>query len=354
MANEPDSGTERPRTRQAGVDLKPESVFVTGGTGFVGDRLVGALRARGRSVRALARPTSDRAAAAEGLEWVEGDILDRDSLRRALAGCTEVFHLAAYARNWAKDPSTFSRLNVEGTRNVLRAAAEAGVRRIVYTSTVVVFGPTPRGVVANEETPRSTPRFLTEYEETKSVAETEALDLARRGVPIVAVHPTRVYGPGKRTEGNSVSLMIDDYDRGRFPVVPGRGENVGNYAFVDDLVEGHLLAMEKGRVGERYILGGENSSLSGLLRLVDELTGKKHIQVGLPRTVAMSYAGLEKLKAEWFGVYPRITPGWVETFLEDWAYSSAKAERELGYRITPLREGVRRTLEWLHGQKGAR
>ncbi len=203
VANEPDSGTERPRTRQAGVDLKPESVFVTGGTGFVGDRLVGALRARGRSVRALARPTSDRAAAAEGLEWVEGDILDRDSLRRALAGCTEVFHLAAYARNWAKDPSTFSRLNVEGTRNVFRAAAEAGVRRIVYTSTVVVFGPTPRGVVANEETPRSTPRFLTEYEETKSVAETEALDLARRGVPIVAVHPTRVYGPGKRSGTSS-------------------------------------------------------------------------------------------------------------------------------------------------------
>jgi nucleoside-diphosphate-sugar epimerase len=112
--------------------------------------------------------------------------------------------------------------------------------------------------------------------------------------------------------------------------------------------------MEKGRVGERYILGGENSSLKHLLRLVDELTGKRHVQVGLPRAVAMTYAGLERLKAEWLGLYPRITPGWVETFLEDWAYSCAKAERELGYRITPLREGVRRTLDWLHGPGGAR
>lgn len=353
MPNELELATERPRPRQDGADLSPERVFVTGGTGFVGDKLVASLLARGRSVRALARPTSERFAA-ERLEWVEGDILDRDSLRRALEGCSEVFHLAAYARNWAKDPATFSRLNVGGTRNVFEAAAESGVRRIVYTSTVVVFGPTPRGVVANEATPRSTPRFLTEYEETKSVAEREALDLVARGVPIVVVHPTRVYGPGKRTEGNSVSLMIDEYDRGRFPVVPGRGENVGNYVLVDDLVAGHLLAMEKGRVGERYILGGENISLAGLLRLVDVLTGKKHIQIGLPRPVAMSYARLERLKAEWLGLYPRITPGWVETFLEDWAYSSAKAETELGYRITPLREGVRRTLDWLHGRGGGR
>ena len=312
------------------------------------------LLVRGQSVRALARPTSKRPATAERLEWVTGDILDRDSLRRGITGCTEVFHLAAYARNWAEDPSLFFRLNVEGARNVFEVAVEAGVRRIVYTSTVVVFGPTPRGVVGNEEMPRTTPRFFTEYEESKVVAEREALQLTSKGFPIVVVHPTRAYGPGKLTEGNSVSLMIDQYDRGRFPALPGRGENVGNYVLVDDLVEGHVLAMEKGTVGERYILGGENTSLKGLLRLVDELTKRRHVQVGLPRSVAMLYAGFEKRKAEWFGVYPRITPGWVEMFLVDWAYSSAKAERELGYRITPLREGVRRTLDWLHRGSGAR
>ena len=305
-------------------------------------------------MRGLARPASERPAAAERLEWVAGDILDRDSLRRGLAGCTEVFHLAAYARNWAKDQLLFFRVNVEGARNVFEVAVEAGVRRIVYTSTVVVFGPTPRGVVGNEEMPRATPRFLTEYEESKAVAEKEALELTSRGFPIVVVHPTRVYGPGKLTEGNTVSLMIDQYDRGRFPVLPGRGENVGNYALVDDLVEGHVLAMEKGKVAERYILGGENSSLKGLLRLVDESTQRRHFQVSLPRSVSMFYAALEKRKADWFGVYPRITPGWMKTFLEDWAYTSAKAERELGYRITPLREGVARTLDWLHRRRAAR
>ena len=329
--------------------------FVTGGTGFVGGRLVEALLARGRSVRALARPAGERSFEKTGrLEWVAGDILDRDSLRRGMVGCTEVFHLAAYARNWAREPSLFFRLNVEGARNVLEVAKEAGVGRIVTTSTVVVFGPRSRGVVGDEGMERETGRFLTEYEESKAMAEKEALALASRGCPIVAVHPTRIYGPGKMTEGNSVSLMIDEYARGRFPVLLGDGGNVGNYALVDDVVEGQLLAMEKGRVGERYILGGENVSLKGLFRLVDELTGKRHLQVSLPRAVAMAYAAVEERKASWLGIYPRITPGWAETFLADWAYSSATAERELGYRITPLREGIRRTLAWLHRQRGAR
>lgn len=330
-------------------------VFVTGGTGFVGGRLVAALLERGRSVRALARSTGTRPEAGTGLvQWVTGDVLDRDSLRRGMAGCTEVFHLAAYAKNWAKDPTTFHRVNVEGARNVFEMAEEAGVRRLVYTSTVVVFGPTPPGVVGDEEMRRSTPRYFTEYEESKAVAEKEALERAARGFPAVVVHPTRLYGPGSLTEGNSVSVMLDQYDRGLFPALLDGGRNVGNYTFVDDVVEGHLLAMEKGRAGERYLLGGENVSLAGLFSLVDRVTGRSHFQVDLPRSLALLYAGLEKRKAEWLGVYPKVTPGWVETFLVDWAFSSAKAERELGYRITPLREGIRRTLEWMRRERTAR
>ncbi len=270
-----------------------------------------------------------------------------------MAGCTEVFHLAAYARNWAKDPAVYSRVNVDGARNVFETAREAGVRRIVHTSTVVVCGPTPPGVVGTEETPRATPRFLTKYEESKAVAEKEALGLASRGLPIVVVEPTRVYGPGKLTEGNSVSMMIGQYGRGRFPFLLDRGRNVGNYAFVDDLVEGHILAMKKGVVGERYILGGENASLERLFRMVDELTDRRHRQLSLTPTLARLFARLEERKAEWLGLYPSITPGWVETFLNDWAFSSAKAERDLGYRVTPLREGLRRTLAWLFGEKRA-
>lgn len=335
--------------------MRAAPVFVTGGTGFVGGRLVAALLESGRRVRALARPASGHSAGENGnLQWVTGNVLDRESLRRGLQGCTEVFHLAAYAKNWAKDPSTFFRVNVDGARNVFEAAEEAGVRRVVTTSTVVVFGPTPPGIVGDEAMPRATPRFFTEYEESKALAEREALERASRGFPVVIVHPTRLYGPGPMTEGNSVSLMIDQYDRGRFPALLNGGRDVGNYTFVDDVVQGHLLAMEKGRTGERYLLGGENVSLKGLFSLVDELTNRKHRQVNLPRRVALLYAGLEKRKAEWLGVYPKVTPGWVETFLADWAFSSAKAERELGYRITPLREGLRRTLDWLHGERSRR
>ena len=327
--------------------------FVTGATGFIGGKLVAELTRRGNAVRALVRPSSKR----DGLEGeritaVEGDIRDQSSLQQGMEGCSAVFHLAAYAKNWARDPRTFFEFNVEGTRSVLSAARAAGVTRVVLTSTIVTFGPTPPGLVGDEGMPRITARFFTEYEESKTVAEREAMRAAADGLPVVIVNPTRAYGPGRLTEGNSVTVMIDRYDRGRFPALLAGGANVGNFALVDDLVRGHILAMERGRVGERYILGGENVSLRELFDLVDEATGTRHLRFSLPPRLAMTYGQLEKKKAEWFGVYPRITPGWVETFLQEWAYSSAKAERELGYTITPLEEGIRLTCEWLH-RRGA-
>lgn len=332
--------------------MPSETVFVTGSTGFIGTTLVNQLIQGGHTVRALSRATSNTDGLShERIHLVRGDIMDPESLRRALEGCTQVYHLAAYAKNWAKDPALFFRQNVDGMRNVFQAARDAGVRRIVFTSTIVCFGPTPTGVVGDESMPRVTSRYFTEYEESKTVAEQEALKLAGAGLPVVIVNPTRVYGPGKLTEGNSVSLMIDMYQRGKLPILLNNGKDIGNYVLVDDLVRGHILAMEKGRIGERYILGGENVSLKGLFRIVDDLTGKRHRQVSLAPRIALLYASLERKKAEWFGLYPQITPGWVETFLHDWAYSSAKAEKELGYRITPLREGIRRTLEWIQRPK---
>jgi nucleoside-diphosphate-sugar epimerase len=239
-------------------------------------------------------------------------------------------------------------------RNVFEAAKATGVTRVVLTSTIVTFGPTPAGVVGNEEMPRITPKYYTEYEETKAIAEQEALRMASKGFPVVIVNPARVYGPGKLTEGNSVSLMIDMYDRGKVPVLLNHGANIGNYVLVDDLVKGYILAMEKGRVGERYILGGENASLKHFYELIDEASGKKHFQMNMPPSLAYAYAGFEKKKAEWLGFYPQITPGWVETFLQDWAYSPAKAQRELGLPVTPLKDGVRMTYKWILEQRRAR
>jgi nucleoside-diphosphate-sugar epimerase len=264
-----------------------------------------------------------------------------------MEGCTRVYHMAAYAKNWAPDPQTFHAMNVQGMHNVFDAAQKHGVERVVWTSTCMTVGPSDRGEVIDEATPRRTDRYFTDYERTKSIAEQEAVCRAREGLPVVIVNPTRVYGPGHLTEGNSVSLLIDQYDRGKAPILLNRGVNVGNWVLVDDVVQGHLLAMEKGRIGERYLLGGENASLARLLQLVDEISGKRHLKIPIFRPGAMVFAYLQQKRAEWFGVHPQITPGWVRVFLTDWAHSSEKAVRELGYRPTPLAEGVRVTYEWL-------
>ena len=337
----------------------PGKIFVTGGTGFIGTRLVQALIDRGHAVRALSRRDSPDPPPGFGweesggplrhdrVELVRGDVTDRDSLRRAMEGCTHVFHLAAYAKNWARDPQTYFELNVQGMRNVFDAAEELRAQRVVWTSTIMTLGPTPPGVVGNEDVPRTTVRCYTQYEKTKVAAEKEALQRAAEGFPAVIVNPTRVYGPGHLTEGNSLSTLIDDYDRGKVPILLNRGVNVGNYVLVDDVAEGHVLAMEKGRVGQRYILGGENASLKEFFRTIDRVSGKRHLQIPLLRAGPLLFAYFQQKRAEWLGVYPQITPGWVKTFLVDWAHSSGKARRELGYRPTPLDEGIRITYEWL-------
>ncbi len=330
----------------------PTNVFVTGSTGFIGTKLVNELVRKGHTVHALARSTSNRSGLEhERIKIMEHDIHNHESLAEGMKGCTQVYHLAAYAKNWAPDKQIFHKMNVGGLRNVFRAAQLAGVQRMVFTSTIVTFGPTKPGIVGDETMPRITQHYYTEYEETKAIAEREALQYAADGFPVMIVNPTRVYGPGKLTEGNSVSLMIDQYDRGKVPVLLNKGKNIGNYVFVDDLVQGHILAMEKGKIGERYILGGENISLEQVYRTVDAVSGKKHFQMSLPPAIAMLYAKQEQLKAEWLRMYPQITPGWVETFLQDWVYSCGKAERELGYTITPFKEGIRRTYEWILEQR---
>ncbi len=333
----------------------PTTIFVTGGTGFIGTKLVNALVAKGHTVRCLTRSTSNTEGLShERISFIPGSLFDPDSLKRGMEGCTQVYHLAAYAKNWAKDPREFFRQNVDGMQNVFDAARASGVERVVFTSTIVTMGPSHPGDIRDESMPRITYRYYTEYEESKVVAEQKAIEQAKAGFPVVIVNPARVYGPGKLTEGNSVSLMIEMYDRWKMPVLLNGGRDVGNYVLVDDLVRGHILAMERGRIGERYILGGENASLRRFFELVKEVTGRPRPQFSLPPKIALFYSWTEKKKAELLGLYPQITPGWVETFLQDWAYTCAKAERELGYQITPLKEGIRLTYEWLLEQRKKR
>ncbi len=334
------------------------TVFVTGATGFIGTRLVQELVRRGETVHALTRrdnpepppgfPPEERPDFKHpNVQLVRGDITDVESLRRGMAGCTQVYHLAGYAKNWARDRLTYLDINVGGLLKVGLTAQELGIDRIVWTSTMLTLGPTLPGQIGDEMMTRNFLYSFTQYEASKLEAEHLAAEFVRKGLNLVIVNPGRVFGPGHFSEGNAVSLLIDMYDRGKAPILLNGGRNVGNWVFVDDVVNGLILAMERGRVGEKYLLGGENLSLKDFFRLVDKVSGRRHFQITIRRPAAMTYAWLQKKRAEWFGVYPQITPDWVRVFLTDWAYTSAKAQLELGYRITPLEEAVRRTYEWL-------
>ena len=330
------------------------TAFVTGATGFIGSKLVKILLDHGYFVRGLSRraASSKQIQANPNFQLVQGDITDPESLHRGMEGCDFVFHLAAYAKNWAPDPTIYTQMNVDAVRNVFQIAKEIQVKKIVWTSTIVTFGPTKPGEIRDESSsPRLLDTYFTEYERTKAIAEQEALRWAKDGLPLVIVNPTRVYGPGQLSEGNAVTQLMMDYVCGKAPFLPNRGVNIGNYGFVDDVALGHLLALEKGRIGERYILGGENVSLREFFELVDEVTGQKHWKLPLLKTGPILFSWIQEKRAQFFGSYPRITPGWVRTFLADWAYSCEKAKQELGYAPISLRQGLEITWNWINNRK---
>ena len=327
--------------------------LVTGATGFIGDKLVRSLAREGHEVRALSRRPLPSPRFPANVTVVQGNLQDRASLTTAMEGCQGTFHLAGYAKNWARNRAVFDKVNVGGLCNVLSAARHAGVKRVVWTSTVMTLGPTPAGQVCDETYDRSGRPCYTDYERSKIRAEAVARRHVDAGQDIVICNPTRVFGPGLLTEGNSLTRLIDDYDQGRAPVVLNRGRNTGNFVLVDDVVQGHQLAMQHGTSGERYILGGENITMAAFFDLVDEFSGRKHFRLPGRPAGAFVFAYIQLWKALLLGGYPLITTPWIRTFLSEWAYSSAKAERELGYHPTPVREAVDLTYKWLLEQRAA-
>jgi nucleoside-diphosphate-sugar epimerase len=313
--------------------------LVTGATGFIGGRVVRQLVGAGHGVSALIR---DPAAAMDlhdlGVELVGGDILDRSGLDRAMAGADGVFHLAAWYRVGAPDRSAAEAINVQGTRNVLEAARDAGVGKIVYTSTVAVLGDTGRRVV--DESYRHDGPWLSEYDRTKWLAHYEvAVPMADAGVPIVIVQPGLVYGPG---DHSNVGDVFRDYLRRRLPVMPDQG---GCWSHVADTARGHILAMERGRIGESYILGGECRLWPDVLRLAEEITGVKAPSLTLPPVVARVAALVMKPLAALVRVPQMYHPETLRVAAGTtyWA-SDAKARREIGWHPRPLRDGLTETL----------
>ncbi len=324
-------------------------VFVTGATGFIGGNLARELWERGYEVRALARPGSNTLTMeSTGIERVEGDILDRDSLGRAMTGCEAVFHCAAAYTFWSRDPQGVRRANVEGTVNVLECARDAGVGRIVYTSTVSTVGIPKDGSLGDETTKLSSRTLHGHYKQSKFEAEEEALRLAAQGAPVVVVNPTAPVGPWD-VKPTPTGKMILDFLRRRVPAYLATGLNLVDVA---DVSAGHILALERGRDGERYILGNRNVTLKELFEMLGEITGLPAPRVRLPYWLVVGAGYVEQavsaglLRREPLipveGVLASRKPAWV---------SSQRAITELGLPQSPVERALQRAAEWFesHG-----
>ncbi|XP_076945265.1 uncharacterized protein LOC143616276 [Bidens hawaiensis] len=325
-------------------------VLVTGASGYLGGRLCHALLRHGHSVRAFVRHTSDLSSlppADVELELAYGDVTDYSSLLAACAGCHAVFHAAALVEPWLPHPSKFTTVNIGGLKNLIRAYKETDtIQKIVYTSSFFALGSTD-GYTADETQMHSAKFFCTEYEKSKAVADKIALEAAKEGVPIVAVYPGVIYGPGKVTAGNVVAKMIVERFNGRLPGYIGYGNDKFSFSHVDDVVDGHISALERGQPGQRYLLTGENASFIHVFDIAAAITNTKTPRFKIPLFVIEIYGWLSVLLARLTGKLPFISPPTVSCLRHQWAYSCEKAKRELNYKPRSLTEGLEEVLPWL-------
>lgn len=322
-------------------------VLVTGGTGFLGRRIVAELAAR-HQVRLLVRPGSSRERFPAGVDFAPGDVTDRASLMEAARGCDAVVHAAALVKILAPKEQ-FDRINVGGLENALAAAEEAGVSRFLYVSSFIALGPTergPGGVLDESAEPADRP-WINDYERTKTLADRMARQAIGERAPVAVVYPGVIYGPGELTEGNIVVRHVLDLANRKLPALIGSPERRWNYAYVEDVARGIVAALERESFGGRYVLGGENVTLGEFYRLVEELTGVPVPKRRLPDGVAKAAGAAQKAWARVRGTTPALTPDLVEIYRHDWAFSSARAEKELGYRPRSLRRGMGQSVAWL-------
>lgn len=318
--------------------------LVTGASGFVGSAVAKALIRAGFKVRALVRPGSPRFHLADlALEFVEGDIRDAESIRRAVHGARFVFHVAADYRLWARNPREIYVANVDGTRNVMRAALHAGVERVVYTSSVATLGFRSDGMPADESMPLSEHQGIGAYKRSKIAAErlVERM-IASEGLAAVIVNPSTPIGP-RDVKPTPTGRIIVEAARGRIPAFVDTGLNL---AHVDDIAEGHLAALERGTVGERYILGGSDVLFADMLADIARLAGRKPPRTRIPRAAAMPIAYAAEAIARITGREPFATVDGVRMAAHRMFFTSDKARRDLGFRPRPYLQGLEDAIRW--------
>ncbi len=318
--------------------------FVTGGTGFIGGAVVRRLLEAGHEVRALIRPGTD-SQQLDGLpiEPVTGDLGNRDSLQRGIAGCEWVFHIAALYSYWGHQWDDFYQANVQGTRHVLEAARLEGVERLVYTSSIAVLGVHKDRTPATEDDLGTLADRIGPYQRSKFLADEAAREYIQQGLAVVIVNPSTPVGVGDHKPTPTGQIIVD-FLNGRMPAYVDTGLNIVD---VEDVAAGHLLAAERGQVGERYILGGENLTLSQILDLLADVSGRPHVRFRIPNSVALAWSyvdvALARLNPQRM---PAATPEKVRLSRRYEFFDPGKAIRELGLPQTPAREALRKAVAW--------
>jgi len=325
--------------------------FVTGATGFVGSHVARVLAEHGADLRLLVRVGSNTQNI-DGLhaERVVGDLRDPASIERAMSGCDTVFHVAADYRLWVRDPEQMYQANVEGTRTILQAARKNGVRRVVHTSSVATMGFTSNGHLADEDSPVKLESMIGPYKRSKFMSEDLALKAGRSGMDVVVVNPTTPVGE-QDIRPTPTGRIVVDFLKKKFPAYVDTGLNLVD---VRECARGHLIALEKGRAGERYILGGENLTLKQILDKLAAITGLPSPTIKVPYVMALATGVVDEVvTGRILGREPRATIDAVRMGRKKMFVSSAKAERELGWKPSPVEGALRRAVEWFQTHKYA-
>jgi dihydroflavonol-4-reductase len=324
-------------------------VFITGATGFVGGHVARQYAAEGGCLRLLTRQTS-RLDSLTGIdaEMVKGDLREPEKLRSALSGCDALVHVAADYRLWVRDPEQMYAANVDGTRELLKLAREVGIQRVVYTSSVATMGFKADGTIVNEETPVALADMIGHYKRSKFLGEQQAMRAAKAGQHVMILNPTTPIGPGDAKPTPTGRIIVDFLNR-KFPAYVDTGLNLVDVAEVARM---HLVALERGTPGERYILGGENLTLKQILDRMSAITGLPSPKRKVPHSVAMTFAFFdETITGKLRGKEPRATVEAVRMGKKMMFASSAKAERELGFQVLPVYPALRAAIDWFvaHG-----
>ncbi|CAN6466694.1 unnamed protein product [Victoria cruziana] len=329
-------------------------VVVTGASGYLGSCLCRRLLQEGHTVRALVRRSSDllslpHTTSSHNFELAFGDVTDLASLLPAFSGFDVLFHAAAVVEPWSPNPSVFFTVNVEGFRNVLQAFREtSSMQKMVYTSSFFALGPTD-GYIGDEMQMHHERFFCTEYEKSKLMADKIALKAAADGLAIVILYPGVIYGPGRLTSGNLLANMITERFSWRLPGYVGNGSEKFSFCHVEDVVNGHIAAMERGKIGERYLLGGENASFAHVFDIASTVTGTRRPSFHIPLWAVEIYGWMNVFWARLTGSIPLISYPMVQVMRHQWVYSSDKAKEELNYKPRSLKEGLTDVLVWLKG-----